>query len=249
MDDYSLENYSLDDSGTDLDLPTNSFEDAFESTTFNIDDSNIDSNINFNADISASDIEFSDFTPDINDLQNDLPDDSLMESESTEDTPDFSIDLSDDWLMGIVEEETDSEDDFSAIAEFVADQPSDSSYGFTDDLLNSLMDESDENDLSMDLPEISMDSSWLPAPVKPEDEANESDNVPPTPKEKLAKEPAVKKQDETTSESKFSFDFSESNDPVNSLGSLAKEPVAKVKAARDEIEDFLSGNFDLDEPV
>ena len=249
LDDYSLENYSLDDSGTDLDLPTNSFEDAFESTTFNIDDSNIDSNINFNADISASDIEFSDFTPDINDLQNDLPDDSLMESESTEDTPDFSIDLSDDWLMGIVEEETDSEDDFSAIAEFVADQPSDSSYGFTDDLLNSLMDESDENDLSMDLPEISMDSSWLPAPVKPEDEANESDNVPPTPKEKLAKEPAVKKQDETTSESKFSFDFSESNDPVNSLGSLAKEPVAKVKAARDEIEDFLSGNFDLDEPV
>jgi hypothetical protein len=172
-----------------------------------------------------------------------------MESESTEDTPDFSIDLSDDWLMGIVEEETDSEDDFSAIAEFVADQPSDSSYGFTDDLLNSLMDESDENDLSMDLPEISMDSSWLPAPVKPESGANESDNVPPTPNDKLAKDHAVKKQDETTSESKFSFDFSESNDPVNPLVSLAKEPVAKVKAARDEIEDFLSGNFDLDEPV
>jgi twitching motility protein PilJ len=245
LDDYSLENYSLDDSGTDLDLPTNSFEDAFESTTFNIENSNIDSNINFNTDISASDIEFSDFTPDINDLQ----DESLMESESTEDTPDFSIDLSDDWLMGIVEEETDSEDDFSAIAEFVADQPSDSSYGFTDDLLNSLMDESDENDLSMDLPEISMDSSWLPAPVKPESGANESDNVPPTPNDKLAKDHAVKKQDETTSESKFSFDFSESNDPVNPLVSLAKEPVAKVKAARDEIEDFLSGNFDLDEPV
>ena len=254
LDDYSLENYSLDESGTDLDLPTNSFEDAVEFSNFNVENSNIDSNINFNTDISASDIsasdmEFSDFTPDINDLQNDLPDDSLMESESTEDTPDFSIDLSDDWLMGIVEEETDSEDDFSAIAEFVANQPSDSSYGFTDDLLNSLMDESDENDLSMDLPEISMDSSWLPAPVKPESGANESDNVPPTPKENLAKDHAVKKQDETTSESKFSFDFSESNDPVNPLVSSAKEPVAKVKAARDEIEDFLSGNFDLDEPV
>ena len=249
LDDYSLENYSLDDSGTDLDLPTNSFEDAFESTNFNVENSNIDSNINFNTDfntdISASDIEFSDFTPDINDL----PDDSLMESEATEDTPDFSIDLSDDWLMGIVEEQTTSEDDFSAIAEFVADKPSESSYGFTDDLLNSLMDESDENDLSMDLPEISMDSSWLPDPVKPESGENESDNVPPTPNDKLAKDHAVKKQDETTSESKFSFDFSESNDPVNSLGSLAKEPVAKVKTARDEIEDFLSSNFDIDEPV
>jgi twitching motility protein PilJ len=251
LDDYSLENYSLDDSGTDLDLPTNSFEDAFESTNFNVENSNIDSNINlntdFNTDISASDIEFSDFTPD----------DSLMESESTEDTPDFSIDLSDDWLMGIVEEETASEDDFSAIAEFVADKPSESSYGFTDDLLNSLMDESDENDLSMDLPEISMDSSWLPDPVKPESGEKESDSLGTSlgtaDKEKLSKQEPVKdlieKKDEEKSESKFDFDFSKLNDPINSLGTLAKEPVAKVKTARDEIEDFLSSNFDIDEPV
>jgi len=41
------------------------------------------------------------------------------------------------------------------------------------------------------------------------------------------------------------------NAPINSSGSLkdlAKEPMVKVKTARDEIEDFLSGNFDIDQP-
>ncbi len=246
LDDYSLENYSLDDSGTDLDLPTNSFEDAFETTTFNIDDSNIDFNIDSNIDTPPSDIGLSDLTPAMNDLQND----SQMEPESIENAPDFSMDLSDDWLAGIVDEETASEDDFSAIAELVSDMPSDSSYGFTDDLLNSLMDESDEVDLSMDLPEIPMDFSWLPDPVKTESEESESDNFEDSDKKKLVKQDSVKglsnKQDEEKNESKS--DFSTLNAPVNSLGSLAKAPEAKVKTARDEIEDFLSGNFDLDEP-
>ena len=195
IEDYSLENYDLndvsnydlDDSGVDLDLSAYSSEAVFD------------------ADIAPH-------------IDNSL-DNSQMESESIEDTPDFSIDLSEDWLDGIVDEETDNEDDFSAIAESVSDMSPDSSYGFADDLLNSLMDESDEDNLSMDLPAIDMDSSWLPDHVQPEVAANESDNS------------------------------DNINAPISSLGALAKEPVVKAKTARDEIEDFLSGNFDIDQPV
>jgi len=163
LEDYSLgnslENYALDDSGADLELSTNSSEDDLDVTTFNIEDSNIDSNIDFATD--------SDIAPDIAlDIDN-----SQMETESTEDDPDFSIDFSDDWLTGIVDDETNNEDDFSAIAEVVTSMPSDSSYGFADDLLDSLMDESDEDNLSMDLAEISMDSSWLPNDHEPKIEA------------------------------------------------------------------------------
>jgi twitching motility protein PilJ len=233
LDDYSLENYDsnydLDDSGVDLDLSAYSSEVALDS----------------------------DIAPHIDNS----PDNPQMESEFIEDSPDFSIDLSEDWLNGIVDEETDNEDDFSAIAESVSDIPPDSSYGFADDLLNSLMDESDEDNLSMDLPAIDMDSSWLPDHVQPEVAATEIDNIDnvlPTAKENLAKENQVKdeavadpkkEQDQETDESKFDFDFSAFNAPISSLGALAKEPVVKAKTARDEIEDFLSGNFDIDQPV
>ena len=236
MEDYSLENYDsnydLDDSGVDLDLSAYSSEAAFDS----------------------------DIAPHIdNSLDN-----SQMESESIEDAPDFSIDLSEDWLDGIVDEETDNEDDFSAIAESVSDMSPDSSYGFADDLLNSLMDESDEDNLSMDLPAIDMDSSWLPDHIQPEVAANESDNIDngdnvlSIAKEDLGKENQVKdeavadpkkEEDQKTDESKFDFDFSAFNAPISSLGALAKEPAVKAKTARDEIEDFLSGNFDIDQPV
>ena len=229
LDDYSLENYDsnydLDDSGIDLDLSAYSSEAVFDA----------------------------DIAPHIENSQ--------MESESIEDTPDFSIDLSEDWLDGIVDEETDNEDDFSAIAESVSDMSLDSSYGFADDLLNSLMDESDEDNLSMDLPAIDMDSSWLPDHIQPEVAATEIDNIDnvlSTAKEDLGKENQVKdeavtdpkkEQDQETDESKFDFDFSAFNAPISSLGALAKEPVVKAKTARDEIEDFLSGNFDIDQPV
>ena len=140
----------------------------------------------------------------------------------------------------------------------------DSSYGFADDLLNSLMDESDEDNLSMDLPAIDMDSSWLPDHIQPEVAANESDNIDngdivlSIAKEDLGKENQVKdeavadpkkEEDQKTDESKFDFDFSAFNAPISSLGALAKEPAVKAKTARDEIEDFLSGNFDIDQPV
>jgi twitching motility protein PilJ len=225
LEDYSLENYVLDDSGTDLDLSEDSSEDALDITTFNIEDSNIDSSIDSNIDF-AND---SNIAPHI--------DNSQMESESTEDDPDFSIDFSDDWLTGIVDEETANEDDFSAISEVVSGMPSDASYGFADDLLDSLMDESDEDDLSMDLPEISIDSSWLPNNGEPEVGVNEVGNVAPTIKQEAFKD-----------DSKFELDFSALNDPINSVGDLSKDPIAKVKMARDEIEDFLSSNFDLDQP-
>ena len=236
LEDYSLENYDsnydsnydLDDSGVDLDLSAYSSEAALDS----------------------------DIAPHIDNSLDNLQ----MQSESVEDAPDFSIDFSEDWLDGIVDEETANEDDFSAIAESISDMPPDSSYGFADDLLNSLMDESDEDNLSMDLPAIDMDSSWLPVHVQPEVAANESDNsdnLLSTAKENQLKDEAVtdpkkeqeKEQEKETGESKFDFDFSAFNAPISALGALTKEPVAKVKTARDEIEDFLSGNFDIDQPV
>ena len=144
--------------------------------------------------------------------------------------------------MGIVDDEP-ADDDFSAIAEVDSSMLDGSSYGFADDLLDSLMDESDEDGLSMYLPEINIDSSWLP-------NSGETEVVVATVKQQpIELEPTkdIITQIKAASDEIARVVASVTQEPIEL--EPAKDPITKVKAARDEIEDFLSSTFDFDQPI
>ncbi|NMF60783.1 methyl-accepting chemotaxis protein [Pseudanabaena yagii] len=131
-----------------------------------------------------------------------------------------------------------------------SDNSNEPNYGFADDLLDSLMDESDTgiNDLSTSFPDLSVDNSAIPS--EPSEHTTDMAN----PMEMLADGGSDDR------ESQFDFDFSAfdeliddiSNPTPASLDSINSNPnssdtSSNSVAARAEIEDFLSGALGLDD--
>ena len=150
-----------------------------------------------------------------------------IDSEFTESMPDLSLDLSDSWLDAVTEDRdvnrakfTDSDDDLS-IGYPDEDEVSAASdgdiYGFADNLLESLMDESDEEfeNLSMDLPDL----QTLPHLPNLNNDSLEAEDR------------------NIELESEHEFDFSAFDLPIED----------SINTARAEIDDFLSGNLDIEE--
>ena len=184
--------------------------------------------------------ESSIFDSQSNDLNSEFSEDSLdimpseindirLASELTESIPDLSLDFSDDWLQEI----NNDEDGLSS------ETSSESSYRFADNLLDSLMEESDEEipDLSMDLSGLSLDDDDLSlsgeASVDLKTEANNS------------LESSSEDSHARDSESQFDFDFSVFNE-IEDLGSI-KDTEDSIVTARAEIDDFLSGALGIEE--
>jgi len=200
-------------------------------------------------------------------------DDIQIESVFTESTPDLvpdfsdnlSEDFSDDWLQ---ETMTDEDEDIGVFADLSIDEyqsindltpnvaPEDislPSYGFADNLLDSLMEESNEGiaSLSMDLPDLSIDTA-LPL-INPLESMNtSSDGL-----EDLS-------DLSNDSDSEFDFDFSAFDDLVDDDSNLdaaslessinvnpntnnANTSINATIAAREEIDDFLSSTFGFEE--
>jgi hypothetical protein len=112
--------------------------------------------------------------------------------------PDLSMDFSDDWLEDINDDQDSDNDVFADLGDLSVGYTSleDTNNGFADNLLNNLMDESDD-----EFARLSDDSGEL---------------------DELDKE--------------TDFDFSVFDSPIN----------VTVDLARSEIDDFLSGNLNLD---
>jgi methyl-accepting chemotaxis protein len=152
-----------------------------------------------------------------------------LDSESPESIPDLSLDFSDNWFDEVTDEDENSpkfaslDDEDISIGypseDAIAEMSDADAYGFADNLLDSLMDESDEkfDGLSMDLPDLETlpDFSNLNNdPFGTEDNENEFGNEP-------------------------EFDFSAFDVPITD----------SVNTARAEIDDFLSGALELPEIV
>ncbi len=150
-----------------------------------------------------------------------------IDSVNSESMPDLSLDLSDSWLDAVTEDRdvnrakfTDSDDDLS-IGYPDEDEVSAASdgdiYGFADNLLESLMDESDEefDNLSMDLPDL----QTLPHLPNLNNDSLETEDS------------------NIELESEHEFDFSAFDLPIED----------SINTARAEIDDFLSGNLDIEE--
>ena len=75
--------------------------------------------------------------------------------EFDESIPDLSMDFSDSWLEEIINEEEDSDNfadlsiEYPSMNEMYSDTSTESTYGFADDLLDSLMDESEEEPVDL----------------------------------------------------------------------------------------------------
>jgi twitching motility protein PilJ len=163
-----------------------------------------------------------------------------LASEFTESIPDLSLDFSDEWL-GDIEVEDDNSDrfgDFSieypSIDVSSSDMSPVSNYGFADNLLDSLMEESDEE--LEDIPEdefmglLLLSDSHSLSTIAPE----------------------VVKAEDADSESQFDFDFSafdDLNDDLNESGKEMDATRAKIDTARAEIDDFLSGALGMEDVI
>ncbi len=141
--------------------------------------------------------------------------------------PDLSLDFSDNWLDEVDEDSdassakfADSDDDISIgyPAEDEVNAISDGDiYGFADNLLDSLMDEADEefDSLSMDLPDL----QTLPHLPSFDDNSLEAEDS------------------NSEVESDLEFDFAAFDLPIED----------SINTARAEIDDFLSGSLDIEE--
>ena len=216
-----------------------------------------------------NDLEFPESAPNIEESTFDNIQMEPVFTESTPDlVPDFSDNLSenfsDDWLQ---EPMTDEDEDIGVFADLSMDEYqsindltpnvasediSVPSYGFADNLLDSLMEESNEEiaDLSMDLPDFAIGND-LPLSNPLESMNTSSDGL-----EDLS---ALSND----SDSEFDFDFSafddlvddDSNLDVATLeSSINVNPTNNVDSsinttvkAREEIDDFLSNTFDFEE--
>ena len=146
--------------------------------------------------------------------------------------PDLSLDFSDDWLEDITDDQdgdvfadlADLSIGYTSLEDLSSGTLEDANNGFADNLLNNLMDESDDEfgNLSMDLSEQSpilpVGSSFLPNfdTGFVSSEGNSED---------LDKEP--------------DFDFSIFDSPID----------GEIDMARSEIDEFLSGSLDISEVV
>ena len=152
-----------------------------------------------------------------------------LDSESPESIPDLSLDFSDNWFDEVTDEDENSpkfaglDDEDISIGypseDAIAEMSNVDSYEFADNLLDSLLDESDEkfDDLSMDLPDLEALPDFPNLnddPFGTEDNGNEFGDDP-------------------------EFDFSAFDVPVTD----------SVNTARAEIDDFLSGALGLPEIV
>ena len=159
------------------------------------------------------------------------PSDLGLDLESTEPNSDLSADFSSNWF----EEMTDDEDleNFADLEDLSVGYPSlenesldisdDANYGFADNLLDSLMDESDEEfeDLSIN----SLSSSNLPT----------VSNLLPNPNIGVPNSETVKVED-NDSELESEFDFSAFDTQVEN----------SIITAREEIDDFLAGTIGIE---
>ena len=159
-------------------------------------------------------------------LDNDLNSEFL--ANPLESVPDLSLDFSNDWLEGTATDaDKDIQNNIENMEELSLDTSGDSDYEFPDNLLDSLMDESDmdESDekfaglpmnFSDDFSDISTDSDFTSISdlvlVNPESDDSES-----------------------------GFDFSAFDQLIDELDEL---PDNSVTTARAEIDDFLSGSLE-----
>ena len=163
-------------------------------------------------------------------LDNDLNSEFL--ANPLESAPDLSLDFSNDWLEGTATDaDKDIQNNIENMEELSLDTSGDSDYEFPDNLLDSLMDESDmdESDekfaglpmnFSDDFSDISTDSDFTSI----------SDLV-----------LVNLESDDSESNSESGFDFSAFDQLIDELDEL---PDNSVTTARDEIDDFLSGSLE-----
>ncbi len=158
------------------------------------------------------------------DLNTSKTDNLRLDSDFTASTPDLSLDFSDNWFDAITDDEDGIREEFPDLDDDISigypseesDMSGEDSYGFADNLLDSLIDESDEefDDLSMDLSNLPTVSNLIPNPAGEIIESENSDDA-------LENEPE--------------FDFSVFDLPIED----------SINAARSEIDDFLSGSLDI----
>jgi hypothetical protein len=170
-------------------------------------------------------------------------DESVSISRDDEFVPDFSLDFSDDWLEEITED-NENDDGFDDLADLAIGYTSaedlssslleDSNDGF-DDFLDNLINESGDDfaDLSSSLPDA---DNTIKSAIK---SAIKVESVPIIPPIQNGEEDLkdLKEEDE--------FDFSIFESSPDSIPDSSIEAVFDI--AKSEIDDFLSGNFDLDQ--
>ncbi|MCX5933251.1 MAG: hypothetical protein NTU99_00410 [Pseudanabaena sp. LacPavin_0818_WC45_MAG_42_6] len=230
----SESNFDIDDNTSTFAELTGGLESEDESIKF----SEIMDAGNFTDDALEESVIFEAIADETNDLDLESSADSLdlgisqtsnlgLDSEFMESFPDLSLDFSDNWLDKVDEDSdlssakfADSDDDISIgypSEDEVKTMSDGDTYGFADNLLDSLMDEADEEfaSLSMDLPDLQI------LPHLP----NFSDHF-------------VETEDSNSElESDIEFDFSAFDLPIED----------SINSARAEIEDFLSGSLDIEE--
>jgi twitching motility protein PilJ len=230
----SESNFDIDDNTSTFAELTGGLESEDESIKF----SEIMDAGNFTDDALEESVIFEAIADETNDLDLESSADSLdlgisqtsnlgLDSEFMESFPDLSLDFSDNWLDKVDEDSdlssakfADSDDDISIgypSEDEVKTMPDGEIYGFADNLLDSLMDEADEEfaSLSMDLPDLQTLpylSNFNEHSVETEDSNSEL-------------------------ESDIEFDFSAFDLPIED----------SINSARAEIEDFLSGSLDIEE--
>jgi hypothetical protein len=230
----SESNFDIDDNTSTFAELTGGLESEDESIKF----SEIMDAGNFTDDALEESVIFEVIADETNDLDLESSADSLdlgisqtsnlgLDSEFMESFPDLSLDFSDNWLDKVDEDSdlssakfADSDDDISIgypSEDEVKTMPDGEIYGFADNLLDSLMDEADEEfaSLSMDLPDLQTLpylSNFNEHSVETEDSNSEL-------------------------ESDIEFDFSAFDLPIED----------SINSARAEIEDFLSGSLDIEE--
>ena len=148
-----------------------------------------------------------------------------LSEESDESVPDLSMDFSDSWLEEIINEEEDIDNfadlaiEYPSMNEVSADSSTESAYGFADNLLDSLMEESEDE--PADLSDFSTDFDLSGAAgfgsVNSENENNKSND---------------------NSESQFNFFTTDG---------LVDAPEDVIVTARAEIDNFLLGVIDIEE--
>jgi len=148
-----------------------------------------------------------------------------LSKESDESVPDLSMDFSDSWLEEIINEEEDIDNfadlaiEYPSMNEVSADSSTESAYGFADNLLDSLMEESEDEpvDLSDFSTNFDLSAAAEFGSVNSENENNKSND---------------------NSESQFNFFTTDG---------LVDAPEDLIVTARAEIDDFLLGVIDIEE--
>ena len=160
--------------------------------------------------------------------------------EFAESVPDLSMDFSDSWLEEIINEEEDIDNfadlsiEYPSMNELSSNTSTEPTYGFADNLLDSLMDESDEEpvDLSDFSTNFDLSAAIGVGSVNSEDEDNKFNDI---------------TSDDITSNDITSSDNSESQFNLSTSDKLVDDPEDLIVTARAEIDDFLLGVIDIEE--